>query len=85
MLSEFMYFCLLILTLKTAESKQYFFHIMLFYFKKGKKFDSNVKKKKKKKVSEIYQLLTVLKMICKKFFAKQCSKVWQTAIKSRKS
>ena len=56
-----------ILILKMEEKKQHFWHIMVYYFKKGK---NTIKMKKKKDFCAIYGEGAVTDLMCQKWFAK---------------
>ena len=60
-----MNFCVAILTLKMEEKKQHFWHILLYYFKKGK----NVTEMQKK-ICVVYGKGAVTDRICQKWSAK---------------
>ena len=70
-------FCVAILILKIKENKQYFLHMMLYYFKKGKNTTETQKRK-----CAVYGEGAVIDGMCQKWFAKcwtfvagQCSMV----------
>ena len=58
-----MNFCVAILTLKMKENKQYFWHIMLYYFKKGKNTIET-----QKKICAVYGEGAVTDRMCQKWF-----------------
>ena len=60
-----MNFCAAILILKVEENTQHFWHIMLYYFKKGKKVTEM-----QKKICAVYGEGDVTNQICQKWFAK---------------
>ena len=64
-LSKLVSFCVAILTLKMEEKEQYFWHIMLYYFKKGKNATET-----QKKVCAVYGEGAVTDQTCQKWFAK---------------
>ena len=60
-----MNFCVVILILKIEEKKQHFWHIMLYYFKKGKNATET-----QKKICAVYGEGAVTERMCPKWFAK---------------
>ena len=60
-----MNFCVAIFKLK-MEEKQHFWHIMLYYFKKGK----NTTETQKKRICPVYGEGAVTDRMCQKWFAK---------------
>ena len=58
-------FCVAILILKMEEDTQHFWHIMLYYFKKGKKVAEM-----QKKTYAVYREGAVTDRMCQKWFAK---------------
>ena len=60
-----MNFCVAILILKTEEKKQHFWHIMLYYFKKGKNATET-----QKKICAVYGEGAMTDRTCQKWFAK---------------
>ena len=64
-LSKLVNFCVVILILKMEEKKQHSWHIMLYYFKKGKNTI-----KTQKKICAVYGEGAVTDQICQKWFAK---------------
>ena len=60
-----MNFCAAILILKMEEKKQHFWHIMLYYFKKGKNTAEM-----HKKICAVYGKGAVTDRMCQKWFAK---------------
>ena len=60
-----MNFCVAILILKVEEKKQHFWHIMLYYFKKGKNATET-----QKKICAVYGEGAVTNRTCQKWFAK---------------
>ena len=89
-LSKLVNFCVAILTLKMEENTQHFWHIMLYYFKKGK---NETEMKKKKDLCSAGRRcrvwLNVSKVVCKvsccRLLAGQCSTVGQTGWSWRRS
>ena len=63
-----MNFCVAILILKMEEKKQYFWHLMLYYFKKGKN-----ETEMQKKICAVYGEGAVTDRMCQKRFAKFCA------------
>ena len=63
-----MNFCVAISTLKMEEKKQHFWHIMLYYFKKGKNATET-----QKKICAVYGEGAVTDQTCQKWFAKFCA------------
>ena len=63
--SKLVNFCVAILILKVEEKKQYFQHIILYYFKKGKKVTET-----QKKICAVYGEGAVTDPTCQKWFAK---------------
>ena len=61
-------FWIAILILKMKENKHHFRHIMLFYFKKGKKATET-----QKKICAVYGEGAVTDRTCQKWFAKFCA------------
>ena len=60
-----MNFCAAILVLKMEENMQHFWHIKLYYFKKGKNTTET-----QKKVCVVYREGAVTDRMCQKWFAK---------------
>ena len=58
-------YCVAILILNMEENKQYFWHIMLYYFKKGKNTIET-----QKKICAVYGEGAVTDRMCQKWFAK---------------
>ena len=67
-LSELVNFSVAILTLKMEENTQHFWHIMLYYFKKGKNATEM-----QKKICSMYAG-AVTDRTCQKRFAKFCAR-----------
>ena len=63
--SKLVDFCVAILILKMEEKKQHFWHIMFYYFKKGKNATEI-----QKKICAVYGEGAVTDQICQKWFAK---------------
>ena len=61
-----MNFCAAILILKMERDTQYFQHIILYYFKKGK----NATEMQTKKICAVYEEGVVTDRMCQKWFAK---------------
>ena len=61
-------FCVAILILKMEEKKQYFWHIMLYYFKKSKNATET-----HKKICAVYGEGAVTGQTCQKWFMKFCA------------
>ena len=62
-------FCTAILILKLEEDMQHFWHIMLYYFKKGKSAIDT-----QKKISTVYGEGAMTDQACQKWFAKFCAR-----------
>ena len=67
-LSKLVNFCVAILILKIEGKKQHFWHIMLYYFKKGKNTTET-----QKKICAVYGEGVVTDQTCQKWFAKFCA------------
>ena len=63
-----MKFCIAILILKMEENKQHFWHIMLYYLKKGKNTTET-----QKKICAVYEDSAVTDQTCQKCFPKFCA------------
>ena len=63
--SKLVNFCAVSLILKMEEDTQHFWHIMLYYFKKGK---NSIKMQEKN--SEVYREVAATYQTCQKGFAK---------------
>ena len=61
--SKLVNFCVVILILKMEENMQHFWHIMLYYFKKGK-----MQLKHTKKICAVYEEAAVTDSRCQKWF-----------------
>ena len=68
-LSKLVNFCVAILLLKMEEKKQHFWHIMLYFFKKGKKATET-----QKKICAVYGEGAVTDQACQKWSAKFCAR-----------
>ena len=63
-----MNFCVAILILKMEESAQYFWHTMLYYFKKGKT-TTEVQQQQKRFVQRVEKVLRLIRCVKKQFLA----------------
>ena len=63
-----MNFCVAVLILKMEQIAQYFWHIMLYYFKKGKNATEM-----HKEMCAVYGEITVTDCTCQKCFVKFCA------------
>ena len=61
-------FCVAILILNMEENQQYFWYIMLYYFKKGKNATET-----QRKICVVYGEGSVMDWMCQKWFAKLCA------------
>ena len=64
-LSKLVNFCVVILILKTEENTQHFWHIMLYYFRRGKNATEM-----QKKICAVYGEGAVTDQMCQRWFAK---------------
>ena len=59
-----MNFCVAILILKVEETTQHFWHIMLYYFKKGKNAKLKGKKRFMQCMEKVLWLIERVEMVC---------------------